>query len=88
MALDSPPQPKAPESLRDTLTVDAALLLVVVMWAATFFTFKVAWREIDPVAFTGVRFLAITVIAFVVLALSKERRGRCGPTSPRWRCRG
>jgi drug/metabolite transporter (DMT)-like permease len=74
MALDSAPQPKAPESVRDTLTVDAALLLVVVMWAATFVTFKVAWREVSPIAFTGVRFLVITVVAIVVLAASKDRR--------------
>jgi drug/metabolite transporter (DMT)-like permease len=75
MAVDSAPPQRAPESLRDTLSVDAALLLVVVMWAATFSTFKVAWREIDPVAFTGVRFLVITLTAWVVLGLAKERRG-------------
>lgn len=74
MALDSPPQPKAPESLRDSLTVDAALLVVVVMWAATFSTFKVAWREVDPVAFTGIRFLVITGVSLAVLALVKDRR--------------
>ena len=34
--------------MRDSLTVDAALLLVVVMWAATFSTFKVAWRADGP----------------------------------------
>jgi drug/metabolite transporter (DMT)-like permease len=74
MALDAGPPPRAQESLRDSLTVDAALLLVVVMWAATFSTFKVAWRDVDPVAFTGVRFLAITAVSFAVLATAKERR--------------
>jgi drug/metabolite transporter (DMT)-like permease len=74
MALDAAPPPRAPESLRESLTVDAALLLVVVMWAATFSTFKVAWREVDPIAFTGVRFLAITAVSFAVLAMAKERR--------------
>jgi len=74
MALDAGPPPRAPESLRDSLTVDAALLVVVVMWAATFSTFTVAWREVDPVAFTGVRFLAITAVSFAVLAMAKERR--------------
>jgi drug/metabolite transporter (DMT)-like permease len=74
MALESAPETRAPESVRDNLTVDGALLLVVVMWAATFSTFKVAWRQIDPVAFTGVRFLAITVVAFVALRLSRGRR--------------
>jgi drug/metabolite transporter (DMT)-like permease len=74
MALDASSGTRAPESVRDNLTVDGALLLVVVMWAATFSTFKVAWRQIDPVAFTGVRFLAITVVGFAVLRLSKGRR--------------
>lgn len=74
MALDASAETGAPESVRDNLTVDGALLLVVVMWAATFTTFKVAWRKIDPVAFTGIRFLAIMVVAFVVLGLSKGRR--------------
>jgi drug/metabolite transporter (DMT)-like permease len=74
MALDASSKTSAPESVRDNLTVDGALLLVVVMWAATFSTFKVAWRQIDPVAFTGVRFLAIMVVAIVVLGLSKGRR--------------
>jgi drug/metabolite transporter (DMT)-like permease len=74
MALDAPSGTRAPESVRDNLTVDGALLLVVVMWAATFSTFKVAWRQIDPVAFTGVRFLAITLVGFAVLGLSKGRR--------------
>jgi drug/metabolite transporter (DMT)-like permease len=74
MALDSAPETRAPRSLGDTLAVDAALLLVVVMWAATFSTFKVAWREVDPVAFTGVRFLVITLVSFAVLAARRERR--------------
>ena len=77
MALDATPETSAPESVRDNLTVDGALLLVVVMWAATFTTFKVAWRQIDPVAFTGIRFLAIMLVAFVVLRLS---RGRVRPS--------
>jgi drug/metabolite transporter (DMT)-like permease len=74
MALDASSETSAPASVRDNLTVDGALLLVVVMWAATFSTFKVAWRQIDPIAFTGVRFLAIMIVAFVALGLSKGRR--------------
>jgi drug/metabolite transporter (DMT)-like permease len=74
MALDASSKTSAPESVRENLTVDGALLLVVVMWAATFSTFKVAWRQIDPVAFTGIRFLAIMVVAFAVLVLTKGRR--------------
>jgi drug/metabolite transporter (DMT)-like permease len=53
--------------------VDAALILVVLMWALTFSTFKVAWRRIDPVAFTGVRFLAMVAISIAVLAFARSR---------------
>src|SRR6266581_893305 len=38
---------------RGSLMVDAALLAVVLMWAATFTLFKIAWHDVDPVAFTG-----------------------------------
>ena len=43
------------------------------MWASTFTLFKVAWREIDPVAFTGVRFGAMFVFSAAVLMLMKDR---------------
>jgi len=55
--------------------VDAALMLVVLMWALTFSTFKIAWRNVDPVAFTAVRFAATIVIAFVLVRLAKTRVG-------------
>jgi drug/metabolite transporter (DMT)-like permease len=67
---------RSPESLRDALVVDLALIAVVVMWASTFVTFKIAWREVDPVAFTGVRFAAMVVAAVVVLLASRSRRPR------------
>ena len=60
-------QPAAP------WVVDLALLAVVVMWASTFTFFKVAWREIDPVAFTSLRFGAMFLFAVAVLAFSKNR---------------
>jgi drug/metabolite transporter (DMT)-like permease len=56
-----------------SLAVDAALVAVALMWASTFTLFKVAWREVDPVAFTAVRFGAMVVLAFGVLALSRDR---------------
>ena len=55
------------------ILIDLALLSVVVMWASTFTLFKVAWREIDPVAFTGVRFGAMFVFSAAVLILMKQR---------------
>jgi drug/metabolite transporter (DMT)-like permease len=53
--------------------VDLALLSVVLMWALTFSTFKVAWRRIDPVAFTAIRFLAMVAISVGVLMFARER---------------
>jgi len=53
--------------------VDAGLWLVVLMWASTFSLFKVAWREIDPVAFTGLRFAAMVVLGIALLAASRSR---------------
>lgn len=55
------------------LLIDLALLSVALMWASTFTLFKVAWREIDPVAFTGLRFVAILLLSIAILALSESR---------------
>lgn len=62
-----------PSSLRSSLAVDAALFAVVVMWASTFTLFKIAWHDIDPVAFTGIRFAAMVVFSVGLLALTKNR---------------
>jgi drug/metabolite transporter (DMT)-like permease len=56
------------------LVIDAALFSVVLMWASTFTLFKIAWRDIDPVAFTAVRFAAMFIFSVAVLVLS-ERAG-------------
>lgn len=58
---------------RSPILIDLALFSVVVMWASTFTLFKVAWREIDPVAFTGIRFGAMFAFSVVVLAVMKQR---------------
>lgn len=57
----------------DSLLVDGALVVVVVMWASTFTVFKIAWRDIDPVAFTSARFGAMTLFAIAVLLVSRNR---------------
>lgn len=62
----------APETPSPIL-VDLALFSVALMWASTFTLFKVAWRDMDPVAFTAVRFAAMFGFSVVVLALSKNR---------------
>jgi len=55
------------------LLIDLALLSVALMWASTFTLFKVAWRDIDPVAFTGLRFAAMFAFSVAVLAISRNR---------------
>jgi drug/metabolite transporter (DMT)-like permease len=59
---------------RDDLLVDLALMSVVLMWASTFTLFKIAWHDIDPVAFTGVRFAAMLVVSLVMFRLSRRER--------------
>jgi drug/metabolite transporter (DMT)-like permease len=56
-----------------TLTVDAALFAVAAMWASTFTLFKIAWHDIDPVAFTGIRFAVMVMFSIGLLAASKNR---------------
>jgi drug/metabolite transporter (DMT)-like permease len=53
--------------------IDLALLSVALMWASTFTLFKIAWRDVDPVAFTAVRFAAMFAFSIAVLALSRSR---------------
>lgn len=67
--------PEVPEAAAgpSPILIDLALLSVVLMWASTFTLFKIAWREIDPVAFTGVRFAAMCAVSVGVLAVAKQR---------------
>jgi drug/metabolite transporter (DMT)-like permease len=51
---------------------ELGLLGVVLVWASTFIVTKQAFSEISPLAFAFVRFIAITLLAFVVLWLSKS----------------
>jgi drug/metabolite transporter (DMT)-like permease len=55
------------------LVVDVALLSVALMWASTFTVFKVAWRDVDPVAFTAVRFAVMVALSLALLAASPRR---------------
>jgi drug/metabolite transporter (DMT)-like permease len=55
------------------LLIDLALLAVALMWASTFSLFKIAWRDIDPVAFTAIRFAAMVAFSLGVLAFAKNR---------------
>ena len=64
--VEAPPAPPA-------ILIDLALFSVALMWASTFTLFKIAWRDIDPVAFTGLRFAAMFAFAIAVLGLSTSR---------------
>jgi drug/metabolite transporter (DMT)-like permease len=55
------------------LLIDLALLIVALMWASTFTLFKISWRDIDPVAFTAVRFAAMFVFSITVLLFARNR---------------
>ncbi|HEV3475085.1 MAG TPA: DMT family transporter [Actinomycetota bacterium] len=65
--------PAAPPRVPPPLLIDLALLSVAVMWASTFTLFKIAWRDIDPVAFTASRFAAMFVFSIVILLVVKNR---------------
>ncbi|HEY3058347.1 MAG TPA: DMT family transporter, partial [Chloroflexota bacterium] len=52
---------------------ELGLISVVLVWASTFVVTKQIFDEISPLAFAFVRFLGITVLAFVVLALAVRR---------------
>jgi drug/metabolite transporter (DMT)-like permease len=67
------PEEPGPPWRQGTLAVDAALFAVVLMWASTFTLFKIAWHDIDPVAFTAIRFVAMAAFSVGLLALSRER---------------
>jgi drug/metabolite transporter (DMT)-like permease len=60
-------------ALRGSLVVDGALFAVAAMWASTFTLFKIAWHDIDPVAFTGIRFAAMVLFSVGLLAMTKSR---------------
>ena len=55
------------------LLIDGALFSVALMWASTFTLFKIAWRDIDPIAFTGLRFGSMFVFSVGVLAFAAKR---------------
>jgi drug/metabolite transporter (DMT)-like permease len=59
--------------LEKPVAVDAALLAVVLMWASTFTLFKIAWKDINPIAFTGIRFVAMVAFSGALLAFTRRR---------------
>lgn len=68
--------PRAPATTAGRLTwVDAAMLLVVLIWGVNFAILKVALREIDALAFAALRFgLATAIMAGLALAFEGSLR--------------
>ena len=52
---------------------ELGLISVVVVWASTFVVTKQVFDEIAPLAFAFIRFLGITLLAFIVLAIAVSR---------------
>jgi drug/metabolite transporter (DMT)-like permease len=71
--LTAQPVEDGPSTAPSPLLIDLALLSVVLMWASTFTLFKIAWRDIDPVAFTSVRFAAMFVFSVALLIVARNR---------------
>jgi drug/metabolite transporter (DMT)-like permease len=57
-------------------SVDLGLAFVVIIWGISPSLFKVALEEIEPFAFTYLRFLLITTISLLVLWFHSRRGGR------------
>ena len=73
LVTDSALQEETSERAPAPLLIDAALLSVALMWASTFTLFKIAWRDFDPVAFTGLRFAVMFVFSVALLLFSASR---------------
>lgn len=63
--------PKSPAARR--LSPEAGLLLVVLLWAGNFTAAKIAFTQLDPLAFTAIRF-AIGSVAIWIVARMVEGR--------------
>jgi drug/metabolite transporter (DMT)-like permease len=68
-----------PRPVAGAWTATAAVVSVA-LWASTFTVFKIAFRRLDPLAFTGVRYLLLTALATGYLVW---RRGRVAPSPSR-----
>jgi drug/metabolite transporter (DMT)-like permease len=44
------------------------------LWGSTFAVLKVAWREVDPIAFNGIRFSGIVLLCVLMLAGQRSLR--------------
>ncbi len=71
MARTEPAPPR--HAAADSAVVDVALAAVILMWASTFTLFKIAWRDVDPVAFTALRFASMVVFSSALVVLSRDR---------------
>lgn len=52
-----------------------AAIVSVALWASTFTLFTIAFRRLDPLAFTGVRYVLLATLAAAYLVRWRRRRG-------------
>jgi drug/metabolite transporter (DMT)-like permease len=64
---------ESPTETPTPVLIDVALLSVALMWASTFALFKIAWRDLDPVAFTGLRFAVMFAFSAGVIVRGTGR---------------
>ena len=66
-ALQPDPQPALPPSRRFAVPPSVYMLVVVLIWGINFSATKLAFRDFDPLAFTGVRFALSSALLVLVL---------------------
>ena len=74
----SPAQAESGEQSVAPLMPEAAAITVIVVWGSTFTLTKSLYNEMAPLAFGGLRFIAIVAIAFLVLWSGARRAGEPG----------
>jgi drug/metabolite transporter (DMT)-like permease len=76
MIYDSPMREGEGDKPADGILVDGALLIVVLIWGSSYTVLKLAWRQMDPLAFTAIQYAAMIPIA---VALGIGRGGSMPP---------
>ena len=70
--------PARPLNFKRSSSIDALLLLMVLIWGANYSIVKSVFGEVDPQAFNAVRMTLATALFLAVMALSRRRAGAPG----------
>ena len=63
-----------PLDFRRASSIDALLLLMVLIWGANYSVVKSVFREVDPQAFNAVRMTLATALFLIVMGVSRQQR--------------